>query len=78
MLAEARADDERWFRALHGELVAAGLVNPAVSAEVFAGLPHAALVLAQGREQIGAERADLVRDSIVAGLIHTLAPAGSG
>ena len=71
-MAEARADDDRWFRGLHAALVARGALDPTVSIEVFLGLPHAALVLAQGRTQVGVNRSDAVRDAIVRGLVADL------
>ena len=50
LITEARQDDRRWFADLRERLIEREGLDPAVSAEVFAAIPGAALAFAQGRE----------------------------
>ena len=68
-MIEARQDDDRFFGALFGRLQRDGAIGRDVDLLVLAGIPGAALALAQGREIIGAERAEAVTQLIVDGLV---------
>jgi len=68
-MTEARADDDAFFTELFGRLQAEGLLDAELDLHVLAGIPGAALALAQGHPIIGPERAEAVTDLIVEGLV---------
>ncbi len=71
-MAEAQADDDRWFAAVFTQLEERNAVGQHVSVEAFCGLPAAALALAQQRALIGEGRADVVQALIIDGLVATM------
>ncbi|MEQ1505731.1 MAG: TetR/AcrR family transcriptional regulator [Myxococcota bacterium] len=73
-LAVARRDDDRFFGEVASALIATGDLRPEVAPDLFAGLPGAALALAQHPDLLGRGRADAVVELIVDGLVARMSP----
>lgn len=73
VLAEAEADDLRFFSAVHVTLLDKGALDPAVTPLEFAALPKTAMALAQGSALMG-EQGETQRSWVVQGLVLRLSP----
>lgn len=76
-LEAAREDDDRFFGEVLRGLIARGAARPDVDPTVFAGIPIAAMALAQQRNLVGADRLESLRDLLVEGLTLRLSPPES-
>jgi AcrR family transcriptional regulator len=76
VLAERLADDDRFFLELFQQWRARGWIRE-VDLEALAGLPRLALVLAQQRELVGAERFPALVELMVEGLSARIARPGA-